>query len=193
MSFARRAQTAALLISLVGIAAACGGGDAGPGTATTPVESGGPLFVDNAHTTWQPVKDGDVFSDGLEVLQVTGSQPATLHDVQPVGGADTMQFLGARIGLPGRPDDFNQHMRGYPPRAVPARYQQDLDGTVLEPGKTYMLILGFKVIDPDAVGHRTGLTVSYESGGHSYQTTLPAGLVSCPPTISEKRCEHEAA
>jgi hypothetical protein len=157
-----------------------------------PARTDGPLFIGNAHTTFLPVTNDQVFSDGFEILQIQADTPATLISAQPEGGNETLKFLGARVGLPGRPDDFNQIMPGFPPKAVPAKYQQPLGGTVMEPGKTYMLILGYRVIDADNLGHRTGIDIEYEVAGEKYLAKLPAGLVTCPQALSDKECATAA-
>lgn len=104
----------------------------------------GPIAETGAYTWFNVIHQDEVFSDGMQMFIVGGHAPVTIDDVQVTGGEDTLEFLGARIGLPGRPDDFNQDMKGFPPRAVPAQFQVPATGALLDPGERYMLILGFR-------------------------------------------------
>jgi len=88
-------------------------------------------------------------------------------------------FLGARIRLPGRPDDFSQRMEDFPPAAVPARYQVAAEGAELVPGETYMLILGFEV-DGDTPHVREGFRIDYTAGDVAYTTVFDSRIVLCP-------------
>ena len=187
--------SAALVTALaLGVSlASCRSSDDAARTGEPPARSDGPLFIDNAHTTFLPVTTDQVFSDGFEILHIDADKPVTLTSAQPEGGNETLEFLGARVGMPGRPDDFNQIMPGFPPKAVPAKYQQPLEGTVLEPGSTYMLILGYRVIDADNLGHRTGIDIEYEVDGEKYLAKLRAGLVTCPTAMSDKECARAAS
>jgi hypothetical protein len=164
----------------------CGGGH-----ATNPDERShdGPLVIGEPHWWWHEARQGDVFSDGLEILRIHGSELATIDAVTSHGGDNAMTFLGARLGLPGRPDDFNQLMPGFPPVAVPKRYQTDAVGARLEPGKGYMLILGYRVDDEDALDQRTSVTVDYTIGDTQFSADIPAGIYSCPPPLTDSNCD----
>jgi hypothetical protein len=116
----------------------------------------------------------------------------TIESVTVNGGGKALEFLGARLGLPGRPDDFNQMMPGYPPKAIPASYQTAATDAVLEPGARYMLIVGYRVKNDHVMDRRTGITVNYRTGNHLYQTTYPAGLVTCPPPLTDTQCSAAA-
>lgn len=130
---------------------------------------------------------GDVFSDGLETLHNTGDEPLMIEAVTPNGGDKSLEYLGARIGLPGRPDDFNQRMEGFPPTAVPAHLQVPAVGATLAPGETYMLILGYRV-SQDVHDVRDSVTIRYLVGSAEFSREIPAWLVACPSSKSEDDC-----
>ncbi|WP_169834653.1 hypothetical protein [Nocardioides dokdonensis] len=137
------------------------------------------------HTSYFVVERGQVFSDGLEVISVP--EEATVTDVTVQGGEEAVEFLGARLGLPGRPDDFNQRMEGYPPAAVPRRFQSPAEGATLLAGKSYMVILGFEVHEP-VIALREGITIEYTIGDVAYSKFLPARQVTCPPALTDTKC-----
>ncbi len=158
-------------------------------TSNDHVVKGGPLQpADHSRTTWfHESQVGQTFSDGFTVLVLSGSAPATIESVTSLGGGDAWDFLGARVGLPGRPDDFNQNMRGFPPKAVPAKFQVDAAGTVLEPGKLYMLIMGYRVA-ADTLDWRDRIDIVYTVAGKRYRASLDRRVVSCPPPLTESEC-----
>jgi hypothetical protein len=108
------------------------------------IRQGGPLADDGWYIWFYEARTGAVFSDGMQIVINKGSEPARITSVRSTGGDNALEYLGARIGLPGRPDDFNQNMKGFPPTAVPARFQVPARGAVLRPHEGYMLILGYR-------------------------------------------------
>jgi hypothetical protein len=151
------------------------------------VRDGGPLADDGWYIWFYEARTGTVFSEGMQTIINDGSEPSTVRSVRVTGGEKALEYLGARIGLPGRPNDFHQRMRGFPPKAVPARFQIPADGAVLEPHKSYMLILGYRVID-EVLARRTSVTVDYEVGGDRYRATYPISVVACPPPLTDNTC-----
>ncbi len=150
------------------------------------VRGGGPLEPDGPYIWFYEARKGAVFSDGMQMLDIQGSEPGTVTTVTVQGGGEALEFLGARIGLPGRPYDFHQQMRG-PPKAVPARFQVPAEGAVLEPGKGYMLILGYRVI-AEVLDRRSSVTVEYQVGGTRYRERSEVELVACPPPLTDHTC-----
>lgn len=145
----------------------------------------GPLNVSNPYTTWFEVREGEVFSDGWLILTTTAD--LTIDRVSITGDTKPLTFLGARIGLPGRPNDFHQRMRGFPPKAVPARLQVPAEGATIEEGDTYMLILGFRV-DEAKVSTRETVEIDYSVGTTTYTATIPGRLVTCPSPVTDTQC-----
>ena len=177
-----RAMAAAVLVSL-----ALGGCTGCSARATS-----GPLY-DTTVSTWfyemGPV--GARFSDGFQILQVHGREAVTVESVHVHGGGQALDNVGAMIGLPGRPDDFNLNMKGFPPAAVPAKYRVPADGARLHPGDTYMLIVGYQVRD-QVMDRQTGVSIDYNAGGHEYVLDIRSGLVTCPPPLGGAACQHIA-
>lgn len=180
--------TAVGLAAVAGVLAAVWGLDA----RRDQVRTGGPLDDDDGSSSiwFYEARAGAVFSDGMEVLVNEGSRPATITGVGVQGGDEALEFLGARVGLPGRPDDFNQLMSGYPPAAVPARFQVPAEGAVLRPHRSYMLILGYRVVD-EVMDRRTGVTLDYEVGGQRYRDVLQSRLAACPPPLTDHTCARK--
>jgi hypothetical protein len=132
---------------------------------------------------------GTTFSEGFLLLQP--SEPITIDSVEVVGGDDALKYLGARIGLPGRPDDFNQFMKGFPPKAVPAKYQEPASGARLEDSEIYMLIIGYRETVP-VMDLRTKVVVSYRTDdGTEYSEDFKAQVLTCPPALSEPQCTQQ--
>lgn len=175
------------LASSVLLVALCAAGCTG-GAADSRTVPAGPLSSAEPHVWSVPADDvGHVFSDGLETVRNQGAQPIHIDSIQPKGGSEVLSFLGARIGLPGRPDDFNQLMPEYPPTAVPSNFQVLAEGAVLQPGELYMIILGYE-ITKDAYAVRTSVVVKYHAGVHRYELEIPAVLVACPHERDEEDC-----
>lgn len=150
----------------------------------------GPLLGEGTYISYYPLPPvGRKFSEGFLQMEVAGSEVATIEAVSVQGGNEAMEFLGARLGLPGRPDDFNQFMKGYPPRAVPKRFQVPAVGAVLEPGKVYMLIVGYRV-RAHVLDLRTGIRVDYRVGRRRYTRHYQAGIAACPPPLTDDRCDR---
>jgi hypothetical protein len=157
------------------------------GTVGDRVHAGGPLDGDGPYIWFYEAREGAVFSDGMQIMIYSGSREGRITSVSVQGGDKALKFLGARVGLPGRPDDFNQQMKGYPPKAVPARFQIPAEGAVLEPDKAYMLILGYQVVD-EVLDRRETVTVDYEVGTKRYRRVSQVSLVACPPPLTDTAC-----
>jgi len=91
------------------------------------------------------------------------------------------------IGLPGRPWDFYQYMRGFPPRALPPPFRVPAVGAELQPGSDYVLAVGYEVRRHVADRQRA-VIVDYTAGGEDYRLVADAGIVMCPPPVSSHRC-----
>lgn len=164
-----------------------GGCDQGQRPEPEPARlTSGPLQVPPSYTAWFVVRDDEIFSDGFDVL--SSREDIRIDAVSAVADdAHAPEFLGARIGLPGRPDDFNQRMEGYPPSAVPARFQIDAEGAELKAGETYMLILGFQV-SGDEPSVRDGIRIDYTADDIQYTAVFESRVVVCPRPLTEAKC-----
>jgi hypothetical protein len=130
---------------------------------------------------------GTRFSDGLRELQIAGSQPVTITSVTVVGGGRALSNEGALIGLPGRPWDFNEWMKGFPPPALPPEFREPAVGAELQPGSDYMLVIGYEV-RRHVADRQTAVVIDYTSDGHNYRLVVDAGIVMCPPSFTRNQC-----
>lgn len=149
-------------------------------------------MADGAYISEYPLETvGATFSEGFQILRTT--KPLTIESVVVKGGSRAIEYLGARIGLPGRPTGFNQFMDAFPPEAVPAALQLSAEGTRLEPDEGYMLILGYRVIDL-VMDLRDSVAVRYKTdNGERFERTYRAKIVTCPPTLAHGRDCYAAA
>jgi hypothetical protein len=52
-------------------------------------------------------------------------------------------------------------------------------------------LLGYRIRGQD-LGARTGIRITYEVAGTTYETTVPAGLITCPKGESSRACRRQA-
>jgi len=137
-------------------------------------------------------KVGRVFTDGMNVIDIGGHEPATLLKVESIGGSEGLKFLGAKLVGPHRSAvDFTSldgwpTVEGSPPLIEPV-------GATLEPTvKTwnrhaYELVMGYRIIRA-TYAERVGVRVTYKIGDHVYQATLPRLISICPPGRTLTSC-----
>jgi len=158
------------------------------GTAIrVPPEHGGVLVVPRAKA----------FTDGLEVIQVTGHSPIEIVDVGVLGATPGLEFLGARLGFQPNGTVAYQLLDGFPPadkkfvRIVPAV------GATLEPladsAHPPELLIGMRV-NTSGVSSRKSIYVDYEAEGRRYRAIFPAELVVCSADVARdsKACSAQA-
>jgi hypothetical protein len=158
-------------------------------------KQGGPLGPVNAHGSLTDVRLGQTMTDGLEVLELHGDEPATITDVEVIGGSGALQYLGAMIASPDRRTvAATQEFKTYPPRA--ARVAGTLTpavGAVIKPVDQtahqlgYELLIGYRYV-ANEVAARSTIRIHYTVGGQEYVIDDPARLVTCPTTISNDQC-----
>jgi hypothetical protein len=174
-----------LIASLAALSLAVGCSGDRPSQSAGDRVTGGPLRSADDYVSFRQLGPvGSRFSEGFIVLRT--KTPVTLESVEVTGGDQAIRYLGTEIGLPGRPYDFNQFMKGFPPRTrgdlgLPAKFQQPLRGSKLVPGESYMLVIGYQV-ERHVMDFRRAVTVNYaDSDGTLYTRTWGAGIVTCPP------------
>jgi hypothetical protein len=111
----------------------------------------------------------------------------TITSVTVVGGERALSNVGALIGLPGRPWDFDQRMKGFPPEALPPEFRESAVGAELQPGSDYMLVIGYEV-RRHVADRQTAVVIDYTSGGDDYRLVVDAGIVMCPPPARGNQC-----
>lgn len=138
---------------------------------------------------------GEVFTDGMERIKLTGDQPATLRRVEIVGpSVDHFKVVGVLLAGPHRKigswqlaDGFPAQIRGHGPhplgKLVPA------EGARLAPGMVgSVLEIGLQVVKP-GLAIRSGVRLYYTAGGQRYTVLLPASIANCPPTMTDEACQ----
>lgn len=178
----RRLVRAALSAALLALTACSGAASSTPGGAA-PLRDG-PLQATSAHS-WgfrQPV--GAAFTDGLETLEFSGSEPAKLVKVRLLGDP-ALRLLGVALATPDRRYGSQQLFEGFPPRdrSLPRGVLlPDPYGKPLSPQTRFdigwELLLGIRVDEPGR--HvRTGIEVTYTVGAETFVEVIPAALAVC--------------
>lgn len=157
---------------------------------------GGPVRLPWAHS-WVVRKDvGDVFTDGMERILLTGDQPATLRRVEIVGpSADHFKVVGVLLAGPHRKIGSWQLGDGFPAQ-IPRRFGPHplgklvpAEGARLAPGKVgSALQIGLKVVKP-GLGIRSGVRLYYTAGEQRYTVLYPAAIANCPPSMTDDACQ----
>jgi hypothetical protein len=166
-------------------------------TSDTPSDDG-PLRAAPEHGMVAEGQQGTVFTDGLEILQLQGSQPATIVRVESVGGSETFRHLGTKLAGPDRRLAAEGYLEGFPPQTRSLGKLVEAEGAVIQPaeqtpgGKGYELLIGYEIVDGAQVGYRTGVEVTYQVGEDLYSWRSPARLLYCPPSMKPNRCRAAA-
>jgi hypothetical protein len=158
--------------------------------------SSGPLHVFARHGYVVPAEAGRVFTDGFDVVRLNGGQPARVLKVESVGGTDVLDFMGAQIVGPKRKYGATQIFNEYPPQDRSLGEIVPAVGAVLQPRaetgiEGYELLLGYR-IRAGALGARTGIRITYEVNGKTFETTIEAAIITCPAGQSSATCQREA-
>jgi hypothetical protein len=151
------------------------------GCGDRPLFDSWPLTKGPPHgwTTTMPV--GSVFTDGLEVLQLGGHEPAVITSISLVGNAG-LQLVGASLATPERDVGSIQQLKGYPPRNphIP-RIIPAVGATITPRAQDHIgweLLLGIKVTREGYLS-RDGIVIEYSVAGRDYRTFEPAQLAVC--------------
>lgn len=176
LSLIRKALAAVSLITATAAATGCSAG----------VTDGGPLKSPPAHgwATTQPV--GQPFTDGLEILHLSGDTPAVIESVTLVGDS-TLKLVGVRLASPNRTIASAQKLPWPPvsdemPEILPA-----IGATITPESQNRMgwpLLVGIKVTEP-GYHVRNTVRVEYTVAGERYVQELQAQLAVCTSTDME--------
>jgi hypothetical protein len=104
-----------------------------------------------------------------------------------------LKFLGAKIASPRRKFTTTLRLSGWPPRDLHAQTVYGIDGTKVTPTRSnwrrqpFELLLGYRIESSDYAA-RTGVRVTYEVKGKTYQVTMPSVLAACPPKDNQQKC-----
>lgn len=180
----------------VTLAAVVAGGAAGLAGLSNVVEeerpATGPLQLPNSHGWATTAAVGDPFTDGMEVLRLTGDQDAVIEAVTMVGD-DGLKLVGAKLAPPSRGIGAIQYHDAFPPKDDPdlgdVRLVDAVGGTVTPLGEDsagWELLLG---VEATREGYlvRTGVRIDYRVGDEQYTALLPANLAVCTSARHERR------
>jgi hypothetical protein len=133
---------------------------------------------------------GQVFTDGLERIKLTGSQSAVLRRVQITGpSVDHFQVVGVEVAGPHRRIGSWEVSDGFPPHKPGLGKLVPGVGAQLAPGLMgSVLLIGLKVVKP-GLGIRTGVKVYYTVGDRKYVAVLPASIANCPHGMTLDQCQ----
>lgn len=185
-----RIFAAALAVLIVGTVGGCSE------LRTDPTENpqDGSTFGQTSEHSWGiEARIGEPFTDGLEVLKLSGTETVKLLRVELVG-ATGMELAGAYVVGPDRGIGSIQYLPNFPPNHRLLRDRVPVEGAVLDPGAadspTWELLLGIEIT---AEGRKTrdGVKVVYQVGDEVFQQTLPARLAVCtkPALAADGLCE----
>lgn len=166
------AVSVAVVLLLAGAAAIHLGGDAR--------SADGPMHVPAPHGGAVTLRPGAAFTDGFEVLSITGDEPATIDSVALVD-SEGFELLGAKIASPDRPLGFIQFLRGWPPtgKIMRGTHLTDAEGATITPTAAgWELFVGIRVTGAGVL-KRGGIRVDYSVAGERFTATFPAQLVVC--------------
>jgi hypothetical protein len=152
----------------------------------------------NAHGWIIRGETGKRFTDGFEVLEVSGTKPATITSVRSIGGSTALKFLGAKIAGPGRKLTY-ERLQGWPPTKAALGPLSDAVGARLLPRKQtrlemgYELLVGYELEDASKLVMRTRLEVNYTVAGKDYVYRIPGSLIVCPKGTTDDACLDAAS
>lgn len=173
--------------TLVGLAAVAA---IHPGSGGRSTE--GPLKVPPAHGSSVTLPVGTEFTDGFEILSLSGDTAAVIDSVELVDSPG-FELLGTRLVSPARKLGFVQFVRGWPPasgslRTAPVILAEGatITPTILNDGAGWELLVGIRVTGSGLL-RRAGLKVDYTVGGEKFTATFPAEMVVCTDPRYEVR------
>ena len=155
----------------------------------------GPLAADvNPHGWAVAVKPRHTFTDGLEILRLTGDEPAVIEDISLVADEGLTLVDSALLG-PSRPIGGVQFVNEWPPVNDPDIGKEPLlplhtpITPITEDPIGWELLLALRAERPGRF-ERAGIKITYTVGGRRYSTLRPAKLAVCAtPTPETTECE----
>jgi hypothetical protein len=159
----------------------------------------GPLTGTDGHAWAIEAKMGKPFTDGFNVLELSGDQDAVITSVELVD-AEGMEIVGAEIAGPDRGYGAVQHFKGFPPNdyaPLDPGAIVSAEGATLSPGGSvggYELLIGIRPVKSGFL-ERKGVRVNYTVDGEEFSRVLPSKLYVCSgdgKVDLEKRCKPPA-
>jgi hypothetical protein len=191
---ARRLQAAGLAAAVASVLAA------GITRATGDDYDNGPFGHTDSSYGWSiGAGKGDVFTDGMHVLQNLGDRPVRLVSVAFEDGEPGLELVGAKVAGLDRAIGSYQMLPSFPPVSSPPDVDlgplKDLAGYVIPAGGEYRthgveLLLGVRK-DVDGRASRRALLITYEVDGERAVARMVGELVVCP--AGRNSCADESA
>lgn len=185
------------------LASVVAAGIAVTGTAALPwsrdTYDNGPFGNADAAYGWSTgAERGEVFTDGLHVLQNMGDRPVRLLGVSFEDGEPGLILAGAKVAGLDRTIGSYQQLPSFPPAAPPDvdfGPLAELEGYVIPPGKEYAtrgveLLLGVRK-EVDGRATRRALLITYEVDGDRKVARMVGALAVCEET-RKASCPHES-
>jgi hypothetical protein len=137
----------------------------------------GPVRVPFRHGWSKAAPVGHVFTDGMEVLEVTGSESIHVTDVR-IEGEDELDLVGALMVPHVNRDGIQQYFPNFPPEkqldTVPV-----VGATIAPTGSPgFELLLGIRANEAGRF-IRSAVIIDYTVGAKRFVARLPAELVVC--------------
>ncbi|MFT3872482.1 MAG: hypothetical protein QM714_07525 [Nocardioides sp.] len=134
---------------------------------------------------------GDVFTDGMERILLSGDQPGVLRRVEMTGpDADHFRVVGILLAGPHRKVGSYQVVSGFPPDVKGLGTLVSAEGADLATGKVgSLLLIGLEVVKP-GLAIRTGVRLYYTVGDEKYTLEYQAAIANCPREMTIGRCQR---
>jgi hypothetical protein len=113
-----------------------------------------------------------------------GDRPATVSRIEILGVTSGLHLVGAYVNTPEAAPGVG-FVSGYPPAFAPAE-RGPVRGTVVKPGESVDIVLGFVVTGEGRYVFR-GVRLYYKVGFTNYRATYPLVMWACAPVAKYVR------
>jgi len=153
--------------------------------------AGGPVQMPFGHGYVVRYDVGDVFTDGMERILLSGDQPGVLRRVEITGpDVDHFRVVGILLAGPHRKVGSYQVIKGFPPQVKGLGTLVPAAGADLATGKVgSVLQIGLEVVKP-GLAIRTGVRLYYTVGDEKYTVEFQAAIANCPRSMTIGRCQR---
>lgn len=194
MTLSLRSLTAAVVGSLVLVVAVFLAFTVHSGPSDT-IDTSGPLKQPNSTVYIERLTPNTQFADAFVVLELTGSQPATILSVKSFTSGEAFRYLGSYVaGADREYGEDTSDPRWPPSERVFGNAQPAAGFTVLPESETpprargFELLLGYSIVGTQ-LSYRTRIEVNYKVGNATYRLNIPSAIVGCPLGDSLHQCE----
>lgn len=178
MTTRRRAVTALAVAALT--LAAC---------AEEKKPAAGPVQVPDPNMSSFSVPVGHAFTDGMQVFQHEGDEPAVIESVRMVGADPGLELVGVMLADDSRTAGAVQYLDDWPPindPDLPAESVKPLDTEIGPlPASNAELLIGMKATREGRLV-RKGIWIDYRIADEDYSVYFPSGVTVC--TDKRRNC-----